>query len=282
MPTAPDRQPHESDIDVHGLTHLGLVRTENQDHFLIASMQKALRVVTTSLDPGAFDALTSGSRGYLFCVADGVGSGDGRRASSTALRAIVQHVTAFANLYAHFDHAEEERFVSELRAGVLHGHEVLRQQLVSDGQKSGLATTLTMVAVLWPHAFLVHVGDSRCYRLRDGRLELLTRDQTLAEALREDGALTEPEAERSPLKHVLVSALGSAEATPQASVQECRWDDVMLLCTDGLTKHVTDEEIASALRNLSGAEQACRDLVALALERGGSDNVTVVVGRLRP
>ncbi len=281
MPSSPDRRPHQSDIDVHGQTHRGLVRTENQDHFLIASMEKALRVVTTSLDPGAFNTLTGGSRGYLFCVADGVGSGDGRRASSTALRAIVQHVTAFANLYAHFDHAEEERFASELRAGVLHGHEVLRQQLEADGQKSGLATTLTMVAVLWPHAFLVHVGDSRCYRLRDGRLELLTRDQTLAEALKDDGALTQPEADRSPLKHVLVSALGSTEATPQTSVQECRWEDVMLLCTDGLTKHVSDEEIAAALAGLTDAEQACRDLVALALERGGSDNVTVVIGRLR-
>ena len=281
MPSSPERRPHQSDIDVHGLTHLGLVRTENQDHFLIASMEKALRVVTTSLDQGALDALQGGSRGYLFCVADGVGSGDGRRASSTALRAIVQHVTAFANLYAHFDHAEEERFAGELRQGVLHGHEVLRQQLEADGQKSGLATTLTMVAVLWPHAFLVHVGDSRCYRLREGRLELLTRDQTLAEALKDDGALTPPEADRSPLKHVLVSALGSTEATPQTNVEECRWDDVMLLCTDGLTKHVSDDEIAAALAGLTDAEQACRDLVALALERGGSDNVTVVIGRLR-
>jgi protein phosphatase len=144
-----------------------------------------------------------------------------------------------------------------------------------------MATTLTMVAVLWPHAFLVHVGDSRCYRLRDGKLELLSRDQTLAEALREDGTLTEPEADRSPLKHVLVSALGSAEATPQTSVQECRWEDVMLLCTDGLTKHVTDDEIAAVLRNIFSAEQACQDLVDLVLARGGSDNVTVVIGRLR-
>lgn len=282
MPPTPQRQPHQADIDVFGLTHLGLTRAENQDHFLIASMQKALRVASTSLDPAAFDEISGGSRGYLFCVADGVGSGDGRRASSTALRAIVQHVTAFSDLYAHFDHAEEERFVAELRGGVLHGHEVLRKQLESDHQKSGLATTLTMVAVLWPHAYLVHVGDSRCYRLREGRLEQLTRDQTLAEALREDGALTGAEADRSPLKHVLVSALGSEEATPQASVHECRWDDVMLLCTDGLTKHVSDDEIAAALRGLASAEQACRDLVALALDRGGSDNVTVLVGRLLP
>jgi serine/threonine protein phosphatase PrpC len=281
MPATPDRRPHQSDIDIHGVTHRGLVRAENQDHFLIASMQKAMRVVTSSLAPDTFDALATGSRGYLFCVADGVGSGDGRRASSTALHAIVQHVTAFANLYAQFDHAEEERFVSELRAGVLHGHEVLRRELEGGGHRNGMATTLTMVAVLWPHAFLVHVGDSRCYRLRDGKLELLSRDQTLAEALREDGTLTEPEADRSPLKHVLVSALGSAEATPQTSVQECRWEDVMLLCTDGLTKHVTDDEIAAVLQNIFSAEQACQDLVDLVLARGGSDNVTLVIGRLR-
>ena len=276
-----ERRPHERDIDVHGATHQGHVRTENQDHYLIASINKSLREVHTSLEAESFEHLTPGPRGYLFCVADGVGSGDGRRASSTALRAIVQHVTDFANLYAHFDPVEEERFLSELRAGVLHGHQVLRGELELDGMTTGLATTLTMVAVIWPRAYLVHVGDSRCYRLREGRLELLTRDQTLAEALREDGALTEPEAGRSPLRHVLVSALGSTEATPLTSVVDCRWDDVMLLCTDGLTKHVNDEEIGSALRTITDAGRTCGELIRLALDRGGTDNVTVVVGRLR-
>ena len=75
MPPTPHRQPHQADIDVFGMTHLGLARAENQDHFLIASMQKALRVASTSLDPAAFDEIAGGSRGYLFCVADGVGSG---------------------------------------------------------------------------------------------------------------------------------------------------------------------------------------------------------------
>ncbi len=109
----------------------------------------------------------------------------------------------------------------------------------------------------------------------------MTEVQTLAEALVEAGALTRTEAHRSPLRNVLASALGGREAKPMTLVSEVRWDDVSLLCTDGLTKHVADDEIREHLQHIQSSERTCRDLVALALERGGEDNVTVVIGRLR-
>jgi protein phosphatase len=144
------------------------------------------------------------------------------------------------------------------------------------------ATTLTMAAVLWPRAYLVQVGDSRCYRLRDGTLQLLSEDQTIAQALVESGALTPEEAQKSPFRGVLASAVGGPTAEPMTTATDCRWDDVLLLCTDGLTRHVTDEEIQDELRSIESAEQSCRRLIDVALERGGRDNVTVVIGRLRP
>jgi protein phosphatase len=98
----------------------------------------------------------------------------------------------------------------------------------------------------------------------------------------DSGALSQVEARRSPLSGVLASALGGSEASPQTRTVEIRWGDVMLLCTDGLTRHVTDAEIEGELRQIQSSEESCRKLVKLALERGGTDNVTVVISRLKP
>jgi protein phosphatase len=124
------------------------------------------------------------------------------------------------------------------------------------------------------------VGDSRCYRLRDGQLQLMTHDQTMAQALVDAGALTNSKAEHSPLKHILTSAVGSDELMPEVGNYLCQWDDVLMLCSDGLTKHVTDPETlrCSERRHRRGMT---RKLVGLTLERGASDNVTVVIGKLR-
>ena len=98
----------------------------------------------------------------------------------------------------------------------------------------------------------------------------------------EAGALSQTDAHRSPYKNVLASALGGREALPETKADEARWDDVMLLCSDGLTRHVSDAELEHELQSITSSEASCRRLVDLALERGGEDNVTVVISRLRP
>ncbi len=280
----PLRQPSREDLDLYGLSHPGRVRAENQDHFLIASLHKTMQLHQTSLPEDALGRLTSPSRGYVFLVADGVGgSPGGKEASRTALRAIVDYVVDAMDLYTHLEPGLEPVFLEELQRSVEQSHEAVRRSGSHEDERgTGGATTLTMVCIRWPRAYLVHVGDSRCYRLRDGRLELLTRDQTLAQAMVEAGALTASQAEATPLRHILYSALGGTRAEPFVVTTDCRWEDVMLLCTDGLTKHVTDAEIRDGLLQATSAEQTCRDLVRLALERGGTDNVTAVVARLKP
>jgi protein phosphatase len=187
------------------------------------------------------------------------------------------------DLYRRLDSNNEAVFVAELEQSVRKSHDVL----VEEGKKEygglGGATTLTMVAVLWPHAYVIQVGDSRCYRLRDGRLERMTEDQTMAQVLLERGALRDSEARRSPLRGVLASALGGPEVTPRIYSTDCRWDDVVLLCSDGLTRHVTDAEIEAELRAPPPrtSQESCQRLVQLALDRGGEDNITVVIGRLK-
>jgi PPM family protein phosphatase len=274
-------QPHREHIDVCGLTHPGLVRSENQDHFLIATLHKSMRVVQTSIPEETLGVLHSPGRGHVFLVADGVGGGlGGREASRTALRAIVDYVLGTMDLYVQLDEAMEQRFQAELRKSVELSHEALLEAGASDDDRSGMATTLTMVCFRWPKAYIVHVGDSRGYRLRDGRLELLTKDQTMAQAMVDAGALSPEQAARSRLNHILYSALGATRAEPYSVVTDAQWDDRMLLCTDGLTKHVSDDEIREALRQMTSAEATAHQLMELALDRGGSDNTTLIVGRL--
>jgi protein phosphatase len=278
MPARPTRE----HIDVFGVSHAGKVRSENQDCFLIASLHKTMQVHQTSLPEEALGELTSPSRGYVFLVADGVGGvPGGRDASHTALNAIVDYVLRAMDLYVQLDPDVEPEFLAELQRSVEQSHEVVRQAGDADDERLGMATTLTMVCIRWPRGYLVHVGDSRCYRLRAGHLELLTKDQTVAQAMVDAGALSPDQAERSGLKHVLYSAIGATRAEPMTTIADLRWDDVMLLCTDGITKHISDDEIRIALAESTAAEATARELVQLALDRGGSDNTTVIVGRLR-
>lgn len=275
-------RPTRDQYDFFGVSHPGMVRTENQDCFLIASLHKAMQVHQTSLPDEALGELISPSRGFVFLVADGVGGvPGGKDASRTALSAIVDYVLRAMDLYVQLDPDVEPEFLADLQRSVEQSHEVVRQAGEANDERIGMATTLTMVCLRWPRGYLVHVGDSRCYMLRDGELRLLTKDQTMAQAMVDAGALSPDQAERSGLKHVLYSALGATRAEPMTATTDIRWNDLMLLCTDGVTKHVSDDEIRDALRNSTSAETTARELLQLTLERGGSDNTTLIVGRLK-
>ena len=261
---ATDLRPSSSDVDMYGLTDRGQVRRENQDQFLIATLHKLLRVHQSSLPADDITPLISDNRGFLFLVADGVGGRpDGQAASGTAVRSIAHYVTHLTDLYRRLDPEKEGAFLTELEESVRKTHEILRVEGEKEYAGKGGATTLTMVAALWPRAYLVQVGDSRCYRMREGTLELMSKDQTVVQALVDSGAMSQTEARRSPFSGVLASALGGSQATPQTRTVEILWGDVMLLCTDGLTKHVTDAEIEAELRQGRSSEESCRKLVQL-------------------
>lgn len=278
LPVRPTRDLY----DFFGVTHQGKVRSENQDCFLIASLHKAMQVHQTSLPEEALGELISPSRGYVFLVADGVGGvPGGKDASHTALNSIVDYVLRAMDLYVQLDQDVEPEFLADLQRSVEQSHEAVRLAGEADDERVGMATTLTMVCIRWPKGYVVHVGDSRCYKLRDGELHLLTKDQTMAQAMVDAGTLSPDQAERSGLKHVLYSAIGAPRAEPMTLTTDIRWDDVMLLCTDGVTKHVSDDEIRDALRRSTSAETTANELLQLALDRGGSDNTTIIVGRYK-
>jgi protein phosphatase len=212
-------------------------------------------------------------------VADGVGgSAGGGLASRSAVEALTEYVGQTAGCYYRLDVDTEHEFLDQLEAAVRKAHERVRSHTPKG---RGPATTLTMVTLVWPRGYVIHVGDSRGYHWRAGRLRQFTQDQTMSELLVDEGVMTEEQARDSGMENVLSSALG-ADYIPSIGLIDFRVDDVLLLCTDGLTKHVSDEEIAAILQRETTAESTCRALVDAALEGGGSDNVTVVVCRMVP
>ncbi|HSG08155.1 MAG TPA: protein phosphatase 2C domain-containing protein, partial [Longimicrobiales bacterium] len=158
-------------------------------------------------------------------------------------------------------------------------HDSLLKRAEQEGGERHFATTLTLFLGLWPHAYLLQVGDSRCYVFSDGELTQITRDQTYAQDLVDSGALTQTMAQHSHWANVLSSAIGGGEAAPVVTRVVRDWGAVVLLCSDGLTKHVPDERIKEVLASMTNARQAAEQLVQDALDDGGSDNITVIVGR---
>jgi serine/threonine protein phosphatase PrpC len=280
--THPDtaaQRPTIAEVDVFGVTHPGRVRRTNADHFLVASLHRTLKVHATSLG-GSVGPEETESRGLLLLVADGVGGLAGaEEGSARAVTTVAQHLLHATELSSQLAMTNEKDAIENLREAVAAAHRALLTATDEDGRTT--ASTLTMFASFWPRAFVVHVGDSRAYRYRDGVLTRLTTDQTFAQMMVESGALTPASAQGSHLKHVLWSALGSQEVVPEVRVTDVTRRGVIMLCTDGLTTYVTDDEIKTHLANCRSAEETCNKLLNLALERGGQDNVTVVIGHVR-
>jgi protein phosphatase len=276
---AADRKPRDEEIDVFGLTHMGSVRKTNQDHFLVCSLRRQVTIHRTSL-PDTSHWPSTERLAFLAMVADGVGSSAlGEEASRLAVEGITEYVAQSMKAYYTADSTDDETFSAALQDAAMQVHARVLEQAQADPGGRSMATTLTLFLGVWPRAYLLQLGDSRCYLLRDGILAQITRDQTMAQELVDQGVLTRTEAPRTRWAHVLSSAIGGQQTAPVVTRIESVWNQVVLLCSDGLTKHVSDDRIAERLRSMTSAQQVCEQLLQDALADGGSDNVTVIVGR---
>jgi len=274
------RKPRDDEIDVFGLTHPGKVRAVNQDHFLICSLQKKLQVQLTSLPNVERLPLDMQRMAFLAMVADGVGGGAmGEEASRLALERVSEYVARCMNCYYSSDATDEEAFTRELQDAAMRCHQDLLKRAEEDSDTLGMATTLTVWLGVWPRAYLLHVGDSRCYILRDDKLVQLSRDQTMAQELVDLGVLKAAEASTTKWANVLSSSIGGPQTAPVVYQMEQRWGQSGLLCSDGLTRHVSDEQIRDRLMSMTSSRQVCEQLLQDALDGGGTDNITIVVGR---
>jgi serine/threonine protein phosphatase PrpC len=273
----PGPKPLDDEIDVYGLTHVGKVREQNEDHFVFGALRKQIDIHGSSI-PDLDRLPVQGERlAYFGLVADGVGGHEGgEEASRTAVETVIRYLNHGMSCYYTADPDQEEHFLDHLRGSVLACH----ASVLAEAERSNrmMATTLTMVLAIWPRAYVVQIGDSRCYRLRGGTLTQITRDQTVAQELSDEGfSSVNPK-----LRHVLTSAIGGPEALPVFTRLEFRRDDVFMVCSDGLADRVPKETIRSRLLEMEDSKGACRVLVDDALAAGGVDNITVLVGRVVP
>ncbi len=280
-PPTDARKPRDDEIDVWGLTHPGLVRQANQDHFLIASVHKRVEVRLSSLAVGETLPLGDERLALLAMVADGVGSGEGETASRTALGIALRYVAESMDCYYRGDTAEAT-FTAALQEAALRCHHAVADQRARDPLGRSMATTLSLWMGVWPWHYLLQVGDSRYYLYRDGVLTQVSRDQTLAQDLVDSGVLSRADGASSPYASVLSSSIGGESALPVVTRLRTDWYNVHLGCSDGLTKHVPDERIAERLGAMTSARQVCEQLLQDALDAGGTDNITIIVGRAVP
>ena len=275
----PDRKPRDDEIDIYGLTHPGRVRKDNQDHFLVCALHKSATVQHSSLP---LEHLTPGSQrvALLMMVADGVGGGHrGEEASRLALEGVTGYVTRCMACYYGAASSEDTEFYTALQEVARQCHEELVRRGEEDPDYRGMATTLTLYLGHWPRAFLLQVGDSRCYLLRGDELTQISRDQTMAQELIDMGVMKPADTAGTRFERTLSSSIGGRQTAPVVTRFELTWDTVVLLCSDGLTRHLHDDELGKRLAQRTSSHELCDELVAAANRAGGEDNVTAVVAR---
>ncbi len=279
---SPDRPPRDDEIETYGLTHTGKVREVNQDHFLLATIHRRVDVLQTSLPASARMDVSDERLAFLAMIADGVGGAvGGEKASATALENAMHYVGTSVRCYDHGE-VSDTNFIEQLQDAAMKSHAAVVERAAAEADGRTMATTLTLFLGVWPWYYLLQVGDSRYYLYRDGLLTQVTRDQTLAQDLVDQGVFTRSVAAASRLSNVLSSAIGGETTTPVVTRLRASWRNVHLMCSDGLTKHVSDEQIADRLATMTSARQVCEQLLQDALDGGGTDNITIVVGRAAP
>jgi protein phosphatase len=262
-------------------THPGKVRENNEDHFLVARLAKSMQVCKSSLpDDGA--VRFSDEQGYLMVVADGMGgAAAGEHASALAVGSLEGFVVNTFKWFLHLGRREQSVLFDELRRCLEHADRRVIERAQAEPHLEGMGTTLTMAYSVGSDLFIAHAGDSRAYLLRDGRLEQVTHDHTVAQMLVNLGGISAAQARKDARRNIVTNVIGGPRAGVQAEIHRLSIvaGDVLLLCSDGLTEAVDDAALAEVLNQTPDPEAACDRLVELALAGGGPDNITVIVAR---
>jgi len=271
-------------VDVAALSDPGKVRERNEDAYAVCRMGRFLERVTSSLPaedlPERHEAV-----GHVMIVADGLGGHEaGEVASRTAITRILESVLNEPRWALKLDDpASRETELKELerrsRQYLNKMQEAVRQRAAQDPSMSGMGTTFTGVFTVGRDLFVMHVGDSKAYLMRGDKLEKITRDHTLAQEYADLGMIPQEEVDTHRLHHVLTRAVGTHDEALVGDFHHVMLEegDRLLVCSDGLTDMSGPQDILAVLHRFARSELACKALVDLANERGGRDNVTVIV-----
>jgi len=280
-PLIPAGSANEVALDAAALTDVGRLRDKNEDAYLIGTLQRSLVVhEATASAQGWFAGEPAGT---LLVVADGMGGqGGGEIASRTAINAVSSYLlNALPWARPAAVTGEECEAITDLRGQLstaLVESDATIKTAAAKTRTPRMGTTLTAALIIWPTVYVAHVGDTRCYLLRAGQLRRLTTDHNMAQKL----SLAEDSERAIQLQSILWNTLGASDELPQPELSklDLAVGDTLLLCSDGLNKHVSDEQLRGVLEGPGTSREHCRRLVELALEGGGTDNVTALVARL--
>ena len=281
IPNVPNWNHKEKPLRVRscGMTDRGRVRDNNEDHFLVAELSKAMRVHQSSLAQPKTQF--SYEQGHLFLVADGMGGHQaGEQASALAMETIEAFTLNHLKWFFHLQ-GEENDLIGEFQDALRQADARIIEEASRRPELHGMGTTVTMAYILGRELFVVHVGDSRCYLFRKGTLHQITHDHTILDQLLTMGIITPEQAPRHFLRHVITNVVGGEKPGLDVEVHklELEPDDVVLLCSDGLTEMLSVQQIAEILMNHTDSQFACQELIEEANRQGGKDNVTVIVSR---
>ena len=239
-----------------GKTDIGLVRKVNEDSFSCEKLE------------GIDDS-------YLYIVADGMG---GHNAGEVASSMAVQEVTSYIRENIETLKLGDKEIQDLIRNAILHANEKVYKTSILKSNCLGMGTTLSMVLVKDSSIFIGHVGDSRIYLIRENEIKRITEDHSLVAELIKSGSIKPEDANNHPQKNVITKALGTEYTLePDVSQSDIQSGDFILICTDGLSNAVYEEDMIYTIVNTSDLNDACELLINKAKESGGFDNITAVV-----
>ena len=268
-------------VELHAISDVGRTRASNEDHFLALRVGRTLEALDSNL-PAEHLPPRLDQSGYVLMVADGIGGRlAGEHASRRALSALVEVATRIPDWILRLDEPRAAALMERAAAYFAEVDALLEAESAADPALAGMGTTMTVAYLLDQHLLIAHVGDSRAYRFRGGKLERLTRDQTMAQELADAGVIAESEVASHRQRHILTGALGVSAGAPKVELgrHALADGDRVLLASDGLSEMLPDEAIATILARHGSSREACAALVEAALAAGGLDNVTVIVAR---
>ena len=276
--------PSGMSVEVGAVTDAGLVRGTNEDAYAIFRLGRFVERVASNLSESELPT-NGGNAGILMMIADGLGGHEaGEVASRSALANVMRMVMRSPQWALKLDdpatrEGEIRSLMERTRAYLTHVHAAIRDQASSDARLAGMGTTLTSAYAVGADLFVLHVGDSKACLLRRGRLERITHDHTVAQDYADRGFIPQEEVAGHRMHHVLTRAVGGPDEGLEGDIHHLGLEhgDRVLICSDGLTDMVNEREIESILAAQPRSQEACEALLRLALERGGHDNVTVIV-----
>jgi protein phosphatase len=262
-------------VALYAQTDVGMVRSGNEDNFLILDLSTGTSWSAGDEEPNELLTFQQGYYGTLLAVSDGMG---GALAGEVASRLAVETVRdRMLQLQAH-PHYGKLPFHERLRLAVEEANLLIHADGLANPAHKGLGATFTGVGTYANKAYFAQVGDSRAYLIRQGRIERITKDQSLVQQLIDAGQITEEEAETHSYRNVILQALGAhINVNVEVNTLEVCHLDTLVLCSDGLSGKMHAEEILAVVHEADDFKTACQNLIALANQRGGEDNITVII-----